>query len=71
VHGASFQVVSRTGGRGAVMPWEHGWKDTVLLLDREQVEILIRFDAYRGMYLMHCHKLEHEDMGMMSNFVVV
>ena len=71
VHGASFQVVSRTGGRGAVMPWEGGWKDTVLLLDREQVEILIRFDAYRGMYLIHCHKLEHEDMGMMSNFVVI
>jgi FtsP/CotA-like multicopper oxidase with cupredoxin domain len=71
IHGASFQVVSRTGGRNRLFPWESGWKDTVLLEDRETVEILIRFDAYRGMYLMHCHKLEHEDMGMMSNFVVV
>ncbi len=71
VHGASFQVVSRTGGRNRLFPWESGWKDTVLLEDRETVEILIRFDAYRGMYLMHCHKLEHEDMGMMTNFVVV
>jgi FtsP/CotA-like multicopper oxidase with cupredoxin domain len=49
VHGASFQVQSRSGGRGVVFPWEQGWKDTVLL---------------------HCHKLEHEDMGMMSNFEV-
>ena len=71
VHGASFQVVSRTDGRGTVFPWEQGWKDTVLLEDRERVDVLIRFDAYRGMYLLHCHKLEHEDMGMMSNFVVV
>ena len=71
VHGASFQVVSRTGGRNQLFPWESGWKDTVLLEDRETVEILIRFDAYRGEYLMHCHKLEHEDMGMMSNFVVL
>jgi FtsP/CotA-like multicopper oxidase with cupredoxin domain len=71
VHGASFQVLSRTGGRGALMPWESGWKDTVLLQDFETVEVLIRFNAYRGMYLMHCHKLEHEDMGMMSNFEVV
>src|SRR5215207_182782 len=71
VHGASFQVVSRSGGRGRLYPWEAGWKDTVLLEDRETVEILIRFDAYRGEYLMHCHKLEHEDMGMMTNFVVV
>ncbi|MGH3647237.1 MAG: multicopper oxidase family protein [Micromonosporaceae bacterium] len=71
VHGASFQVESRTGGRGRLLPWESGWKDTVLLEDRETVEILVRFDAYRGVYLMHCHKLEHEDMGMMSNFEVI
>ena len=71
VHGASFQVQSRSGGRGVVFPWEGGWKDTVLLLDGETVEVLIRFEGYRGMYLLHCHKLEHEDMGMMSNFQVV
>jgi FtsP/CotA-like multicopper oxidase with cupredoxin domain len=71
VHGASFQVVSRSGGRNQTFPWETAWKDTVLLNDRETVEVLIRFDSYRGLYLMHCHKLEHEDMGMMSNFVVV
>ncbi len=71
VHGASFQVQSRRGGRNNTFPWEAGWKDTVLLEDRETVEVLVRFDAYRGVYLMHCHKLEHEDMGMMSNFEVV
>jgi FtsP/CotA-like multicopper oxidase with cupredoxin domain len=71
IHGASFQVFSRTGGRGALFPWEAGWKDTVLLEDGETVEVLIRFDSYRGIYLIHCHKLEHEDMGMMSNFEVI
>jgi blue copper oxidase len=71
VHGASFQVASRTGGRGAVQPWEAGWKDTVLLLDGETVEVLVRFDGYRGRYLLHCHQLEHEDRGMMQNFEVV
>jgi blue copper oxidase len=78
VHGASFQVVSRVGGRGKVFPWEQGWKDTVLLEDGETVEVLIRFDAFRsvggdgkGLYVIHCHKLEHEDAGMMANFEVV
>jgi FtsP/CotA-like multicopper oxidase with cupredoxin domain len=71
VHGASFQVERRTGGRNRLFPWEAGWKDTVLLEDRETVDVLVRFDAYRGVYLMHCHKLEHEDMGMMSNFEVI
>jgi len=37
----------------------------------ETVDVLIRFDGYRGLYLLHCHKLEHEDMGMMTNFEVV
>jgi FtsP/CotA-like multicopper oxidase with cupredoxin domain len=71
VHGASFQVQSRSGGRGQLFPWERGWKDTVLLEDGETVEVLICFEGYRGLYLLHCHKLEHEDMGMMANFEVV
>ncbi len=71
VHGASFQVVSRTGGRGRLFPWEQGWKDTVLLEDGETVEVLIRFDGFKGLYVVHCHKLEHEDNGMMANFEVV
>jgi FtsP/CotA-like multicopper oxidase with cupredoxin domain len=70
VHGASFQVLTRQGGRGRVFPWEHGWKDTVLLEDRERVEVAIRFESHTGVYLLHCHKLEHEDAGMMSNFEV-
>jgi FtsP/CotA-like multicopper oxidase with cupredoxin domain len=71
VHGASFQVARRWGGRGAVFPWEAGWKDTVLLQNGETVDALIRFNAYRGLYVMHCHRLEHADQGMMSNFEVV
>lgn len=70
VHGASFQVLSRSGGRGRVFPWEAGWKDTVLLNDGETVTVRIRFDL-KGRYLIHCHKLEHEDAGMMTNFRVV
>lgn len=46
------------------------WKDTVLLNDKETVDVLIRFDAFRGeydgQYVMHCHPLEHEGMGMMK-----
>lgn len=70
IHGASFQVISRSGGRGQLFPWEGGWKDTVLLHDRETVEIFVRFER-AGLYLIHCHQLAHEDQGMMSNFQVV
>ena len=70
VHGASFQVIARRGGRGRTYAWEGGWKDTVLLLDKESVDVLVKFDL-KGRYLMHCHKLEHEDAGMMLNFQVI
>lgn len=71
LHGTQFQVAGRTGGRGMVQPWEAGWKDTVLVLPLETVDVLVRFDAYRGLFLLHCHNLQHEDMGMMLNVAVV
>lgn len=70
VHVGQHHVHSRTGGRGRVMPWETGLKDTVLVLPGERVEVVVRFEAHRGLFLMHCHNLEHEDMGMMLNFLV-
>ncbi len=70
LHATQFSVVSRTGGRGAVLPWERGLKDTVLTYPQETVRVAVRFSAHRGLFLLHCHILEHEDMGMMLNIVV-
>ena len=58
-------------GRNRVEPWESGIKDTVLLLPGEQVDVAITFPTYRGLFLLHCHNLDHEDMGMMSNVAIV
>jgi FtsP/CotA-like multicopper oxidase with cupredoxin domain len=71
IHAGQFQVLSRTGGRGRVMPWERGLKDTMLLFPNEQVDVAVRFDQNPGVFLLHCHNLEHEDAGMMLNFEVV
>jgi blue copper oxidase len=70
MHAAHFRVLSRTGGRGQLFPWEAGAKDTVLLFPNERVEVVIRFDRHPGRFLLHCHNLEHEDMGMMMNFQI-
>ena len=70
LHGTHFQVAARRGGRGMVQPWEAGWKDTVLVMPLETVEVLVQFDKYRGIFLLHCHNLQHEDMGMMLNVEV-
>jgi FtsP/CotA-like multicopper oxidase with cupredoxin domain len=70
LHATQFRVVSRSGGRGAVLPWERGLKDTVLLHPFETVQVAVRFAAHAGLFLLHCHNLEHEDMGMMANILV-
>ena len=69
VHAGQFRVLSRSGGRGRLMPWETGLKDTVLTLPGEAVDVAVRF-FYAGTFLLHCHNLEHEDMGMMMNYEV-
>lgn len=71
LHGTHFRVLERTGGRGQVYPWETaGLKDTVLVHPKEVVKIAVQFTAHRGLYLVHCHNLEHEDVGMMANLMV-
>lgn len=70
LHAGQFQVLSRTGGRGAVQPWENGWKDTVLAFPGEKVRIIVRFPDLKGKFVFHCHNLEHEDGGMMLNYEI-
>lgn len=50
---------------------DEGWKDTVLVMPGERVRVLVRFDDFTGVYLVHCHNLELSDMGMARNFEVV
>lgn len=70
IHGVHFRIISRTGGRGRVQPFELGWKDTALCLPGEKVRVLIKFDAQPGKYVFHCHNIEHGDDGMMLNLAI-
>jgi spore coat protein A len=50
---------------------ELGLKDTVRVNANEVVDIVVRFEAFSGRYMYHCHILEHEDHDMMRPFVVM
>ncbi len=71
IHDVQFLVQSRNG----MPPPEHerGWKDTVQVRPDETVSILAHFTDFADPvhpYMYHCHILEHEDRGMMGQFVV-
>ncbi|MBX3617374.1 multicopper oxidase family protein [Nitrosomonas sp.] len=77
LHGQQFQILSRTqvhqdNGYDTVKHGfiNSGWKDTVLVMPGEEIEIIKPFNDFKGLFLYHCHNLEHEDMGMMRNFFV-
>jgi len=47
-----------------------GWKDVVLVEDR--AELLVAFNqpaSSQYPFMYHCHILEHEDAGMMGQYV--
>jgi len=79
IHGQQFQIIERKiredrrSGYETMRPGfvDDGWKDVVLVLPGEKVTVLKRFDDFTGLFLYHCHNLEHEEMGMMRNFKVV
>lgn len=77
IHNQQFQILSRRvkdhdASYASVKDGfiNSGWKDTVLVMPGEEIDIIKPFEDYTGLFLYHCHNLEHEDMGMMRNFHV-
>lgn len=72
VHDVQFQVVY-IGGKPPP-PELAGWKDTIFLPPGSAARLAMRFRDYTDPdlpYMYHCHRLRHEDRGMMGQFVVV
>lgn len=72
VHDVQFQVLSIDGHPPG--PALSGWKDTVFMAPGRTVRLAMQFTDYAdpdSPYMYHCHLLQHEDNGMMGQFVVV
>ena len=72
IHDIQFLILTRDGSQPPEN--ESGWKDTVLVMPRETVRIISHFSDFSdpvNPYMFHRHILEHEDSGMMGQFVVI
>ncbi|KAJ4395817.1 hypothetical protein N0V93_000031 [Gnomoniopsis smithogilvyi] len=68
IHLVDFQVASRVGPR-PVEPYEAAaLKDVVYLGTNETLEVIANYQPWAGVYMFHCHNLQHEDNGMMGAF---
>lgn len=73
IHASHFLVLSRNGNPAEVQENIKGYKDTVHIPPSETVRIIVKMSDYAdpdGKYMFHCHFLEHEDAGMMGQFIV-
>jgi FtsP/CotA-like multicopper oxidase with cupredoxin domain len=51
--------------------WERGLEDTWRLDPGERIRVAAKFTDYTGVFMLHCHMLDHEDDGLMAQFAVV
>jgi spore coat protein A len=68
LHHTDFLLLERDGR--APKPWERCLKDTFLIDPGERIRIAGHFSDHPGMFVVHCHMLDHEDHGLMSQFEV-
>jgi FtsP/CotA-like multicopper oxidase with cupredoxin domain len=72
IHEVQFQVVDRRPFDGPARgpdPGEAGYKDTVIAYPDEITRVKARFDI-PGLFVWHCHIVEHEDNEMMRPYHV-
>ncbi|EHL99325.1 multicopper oxidase mco domain protein [Lentilactobacillus parafarraginis F0439] len=67
IHGAQFRILSINGKRPSAT--QSGLMDVVNLKPDQKVRVLISFHD-RGIFVYHCHNLEHEENGMMGQVKV-
>jgi len=72
IHEVQFQVVDRQPFDGVARPpesWETGRKDVVIAYPGEITRVKALFDL-PGLYVWHCHIVEHEDNEMMRPYFI-
>ena len=69
LHEEQWRTIARDGQTPP--PYENGLQDTWRLDPGESVEVAAKFTDYTGVFMVHCHMLDHEDHGMMAQFAVV
>jgi peroxiredoxin len=66
IHVNPFEVYSIKDTQGVEHLKEPVWRDTIILHDGWTVKARQRYDTFTGLFVEHCHILDHEDQGMME-----
>ena len=71
IHVNPFEVTSIKDRSGKETLTEPVWRDTIVLREGWQVQMRTQYTDFLGMFVHHCHILDHEDEGMMELVEIV
>jgi len=69
MHHTDWYMLSRNGEAPA--DYERCLKETFLVEPNDRIRVAGHFSDFTGKYMIHCHMLDHEDHGLMTQFAVV
>ncbi|HEY5052847.1 MAG TPA: multicopper oxidase family protein [Solirubrobacterales bacterium] len=69
MHHTDWYLLARDGRPAP--PWEDCLKETFFVYPGEKLLVAGHFSDYTGKFVIHCHMLDHEDHGLMTQFEVV
>jgi spore coat protein A len=69
IHSTDWYMLSRNGKQPP--PWEDCLKETFFLDPGDRIVVAGHFTDHLGKFVIHCHMLDHEDHGLMTQFEVV
>jgi spore coat protein A len=69
LHHTDWYLLARDGKPPP--PWEDCLKDTFFVYPGERILVAAHFADNPGKFVIHCHMLDHEDHGLMTQFQVV
>ena len=72
IHDIQFYLTSNTGA-GGLPAYMQGWKDSLNIYQQSSVTFITKFSDFASNtnpFMYHCHFLQHEDGGLMGQFLV-
>lgn len=70
IHDIQFTLTSYPGG---IPTYMQGWKDSFIIPQNSSVSFIAKYDEFASNtnpFMFHCHFLQHEDGGLMGQFLV-
>lgn len=70
IHVNPFEIVKLEDGSGNPVAFSRRWRDSIVVRPGQVTTFYTQYRRYIGAFVLHCHILDHEDLGMMEQLAI-